>query len=135
MPEVRTSTSLSLRTREQAAGITEPLVGGLAAVFAAAGNTLQRTPAAAVLGTAAGGMTEDYLPTRVVAGSCTGPDIGGASKPRRGARGGTARRRLRITLETLVELSVRRPATVDPVAVLRALTGRGSLPEGTNLLG
>ena len=43
--------------------------------------------------------------------------------------------RIPLTLETLAELAVHRPDVFDPVVLVRAMTGRGTLPEGANLLG
>ena len=42
---------------------------------------------------------------------------------------------LRVSLEAMVELSTRRPDVLDPVLLLRSVTGRATLPEGVNLLG
>jgi hypothetical protein len=41
---------------------------------------------------------------------------------------------MEVTLETLADIAVARPEVVDPVTIVRALTGRGELPQGANLL-
>lgn len=120
------------RARAQAEELDEPVPDHLRRVFAEAEQTLQRTPAARVLGTLAGGITlEDYLPTRIVELVVHGIDLAGAI----GVEPEVPREPMQVTLETLAELAVCRPGAPDPVVVVRAMTGRGSLPEGTNLLG
>lgn len=120
------------RSRTQASELDEPIPEYLRRVFADAEQTLQRTPAAQVLGTLAGGITlEDYLPTRIVELVVHGIDIAGAL----GVEPEVPPEPMRVTLETLAELAVRRPDVFDPVVLVRAMTGRGTLPEGANLLG
>lgn len=120
------------RTRGQAAELDEPVPEYLHRVFAEAEQTLQRTPAGQVLGTLAGGITlEDYLPTRIVELVVHGIDLAVAL----GVEPQVPREPMKVTLETLAELSVCRPEALDPVVLVRAMTGRGTLPEDSNLLG
>lgn len=119
------------RTRVQASELDEPVPEYLRSVFAEAEQTLQRTPAGQVLGTLAGGITlEDYLPTRIVELVVHGIDLADAL----GVEPEVPPTAMRVTLETLGELAVRRPGALEPVALVKALTGRGTLPEGANLL-
>jgi uncharacterized protein (TIGR03083 family) len=120
------------RARVQAAELDEPIPEYLRRIFAEAEQTLQRTPAGQVMGTLAGGITlEDYLPTRIVELVVHGIDLADAL----GVEPDVPAAAMRVTLETLAELAVCRPGTLDPVDVVKAMTGRGTLPEGTNLLG
>lgn len=124
--------SVAERARAQAAEVDEPVPDYLRRTFEQAELTLQRTPAGQVLGTFAGGITlEDYLPTRVVELVVHGIDLADAL----GVEPQVPETAMLVTLETLAQLAVRRPGGFDPAVLLRAMTGRGSLPEGTNLLG
>lgn len=119
------------RTRVQASELDEPVPEYLRRVFAEAEQTLQRTPAGQVLGTLAGGITlEDYLPTRIVELVVHGIDLAGAL----GVDPEVPPAAMRVTLETLGELAVCRPGALEPVDLVKAMTGRGTLPEGANLL-
>lgn len=119
------------RARLQAAEVEVPLGAYVRQVFADAEKTLARTPAGQVLGTRAGGIRlVDYLPTRVVELVVHGIDLADAL----GRSPNVPPLPMAVTLETLAELSVARPAAVDPVQIVRALTGRGELPEGSDLL-
>jgi uncharacterized protein (TIGR03083 family) len=120
------------RTIEQAAAVREPIPEYVRAAVAEAIEVLSRTPADQVLGTIVGGIRlVDYLPTRIVEVVVHGLDLLDAI----GAEAEIPRRAMAITLETLGDLAVVRPDVVDPAMIVRAITGRGSLPEGTNLLG
>lgn len=120
------------RARAQAAEVDEPIPAYVERTFAEAEQTLQRTPAGMVLDTRGGGITlEDYLPTRVVELVVHGIDIAAAL----GVTPEVPVTAMRVTLEMLSELAVCRPQALDPVVLVRALTGRGTLPEDTNLLG
>lgn len=119
------------RSRTEASELDEPVPEYLRRVFAEAERTLQRTPASQVLGTLAGGITlEDYLPTRIVELVVHGIDLAVAL----GVEPQVPPEPMRVTIETLGELAVRRPGALDPVGLVRAMTGRGTLPEGTNVL-
>lgn len=120
------------RARTQAAEIDEPIPEYLARVFAEAEQTLQRTPAAQVLDTRGGGITlEDYLPTRVVELVVHGIDIADSLE----VRPEVPDTAMSVTLETLADLCALRADVLDPATLVRTLTGRGTLPEATNLLG
>lgn len=120
------------RARTQASELDEPIPEYLRRVFAEAEQTLQRTPAGQVLGTLAGGITlEDYLPTRIVELVVHGIDLADAL----GVEPVVPPAAMRVTLETLAELAVCRTGALDPVDVVKAMTGRGSVPEDANLLG
>lgn len=129
--------AVAQRTHSQAAEVDQTVPEFLASVFNDAENTLQRIPATAVMGTLGGGITlQDYLPTRVVELVVHGTDIAevlaGLGVERIPAPPATA---LRVSLEAMVELSTRRHDVLDPVLLLRSVTGRATLPEGVNLLG
>ncbi len=124
--------AVATRAREQAARIEEPLPEYVAAEFARANEVLERTPAAQVLGTFAGGIRLiDYLPTRVVELVVHGIDLADALD--RDVHVPVVA--MQVTLETLGDVAVARPDVVDPAQIVRALTGRGSLPSDANLLG
>lgn len=124
--------SVAERARNQATELDEPVPAYLRRVFTEAEQTLQRTPSHQVLGTQAGGIAlEDYLPTRVVELVVHGIDLAAAL----GLEARIPAIAMEVALESLAELAVRRPEELDPVDLVNALTGRGSLPEGTNLLG
>jgi uncharacterized protein (TIGR03083 family) len=100
-----------------------------------AGRVLARveaTPDDAVLGTFVGGITlVDYLPSRVVELVVHTLDLTDAlGLPP--VVGPTA---LAVTLGTLARVAADRPATADPVALVRAMAGRAPLPGGYNVLG
>ncbi len=120
------------RARGQAAEVEGTIPEFVQSVFAEAEQTLQRTPASRVLETRGGGITlEDYLPTRVVELVVHGLDLADAL----GIEADVSTTAMSVTLETLAELSALRPDVLDPVVLVRAMTGRGTFPEGTNLLG
>lgn len=120
------------RTKVQTAELDGPLPDFVRHTFAEAEQVLARTPAQRVLGTIAGGIAlEDYLPTRIVELVVHGSDIAVAI----GSDVEVPRLPMAVTLETLAEVATVRPTGVDAVQIMRALTGRGSLPDGANLLG
>ncbi|MCB0951838.1 MAG: maleylpyruvate isomerase N-terminal domain-containing protein [Microthrixaceae bacterium] len=120
------------RTKAQAAEVSEPIPEFLRSVFEQAEQTMQRTPSSAVLGSRAGGITlEDYLPTRVTELVVHGIDLADAL----GCEPEVPATAMAVTLETLADLSMHRPDVLAPADVVRALTGRGNLPDATNVLG
>lgn len=120
------------RTREQAAAVDASIPAYVARVFDEADRTLARTHSSAVLGTFAGGITlEDYLPTRITELVVHSIDLADAL----GIECDVPNTAMAVTLETLADLSMRRPDVVSPAQLVRALAGRGQLPEGTNIVG
>lgn len=124
--------SVAERTKEQAAGVDEPVPDYLRRVFGEADRTLERTHSSAVLGTRGGGITlEDYLPTRITELVVHAIDLADAL----GVEPTVPDTAMAVTLETLAEVCMHRPGSITPDQVVRALTGRGELAPGTNVLG
>lgn len=123
--------AVTQRARDAAVRVEGPLADFAASEVAMAEQVLARTPANAVLGTFAGGIRLiDYLPTRVVELVVHAIDISGVL----GREPAIPRVAMEVTLETLADIAVARPEVVDPATIVRALTGRGELPQGANLL-
>lgn len=123
---------VSERAKAQAQELSEPVPGVARRLFLEAENVLERTPADHVLGTVAGGIRlVDYLPTRVVELVVHGIDLCTAV----GAVPEVPLAALELTLEVLVDLASERPERVDPVHLVRALTGRAPLPGDFDVLG
>jgi uncharacterized protein (TIGR03083 family) len=123
---------VSRRARAQAEALEEPLPAVAHRLFREAENVLERTPADHVLGTFAGGIRlVDYLPTRVVELVVHGIDLCIAV----GRPVEVPTPALELTLEVLVDLASERPERVDPVHLVRALTGRAPLPGDYDVLG
>lgn len=124
--------AVAARTIEQAEGIEGPVAAYVRAAVHEATEVLSRTPADQVLGTFLGGIRLiDYLPTRIVEVVVHGLDLADAL----GREVEVPRGAMAITLETLADLAVARPDLVDPAQIVRAITGRGALPDSANLLG
>jgi hypothetical protein len=123
---------VSERAKAQARELAEPVPAVARRLFQEAENVLERTPADHVLGTLAGGIRlVDYLPTRVVELVVHGIDLCTAT----GRAPGVPLDALELTLEVLVDLASERPERVDPVHLVRALTGRAPLPGDYDVLG
>ncbi len=130
MPDI--SSRVAARAREQAAAIDVSIPDYVKAAVAEAELVLCRTPANAIVATPVGGMRLiDYLPTRIVEMVVHGIDLSDAVD----VEPGVPATALGVTLETLADLAVVRPEGIDPASIVRALTGRGRLPESANLLG
>lgn len=129
-PEVHKG--VSERARTQAAGIEIPIAEYARGVFAEAEQVLERTPADHLLATPVCNIRMvDYLPTRVVELVVHGIDLSVATD----RIADVPPEAMELTLEVLAALTLRRQDVVDPVRLVRALTGRGTLVEGANLLG
>lgn len=124
--------AVASRTVEQAAALEVPVAQYVREAVHEANEVLSRTPANQVLGSIVGGIRlVDYLPTRIVELVVHGIDLADAL----GREAEVPRSSMAITLETLGDLAVERPDLLDPTRILRAITGRGTLPESANLLG
>lgn len=121
------------RTIQQAAEVDQPVADYVRAAVHEATEVLSRTPADQVLGTPMGiGIRLiDYLPTRIVEVVVHSIDLCDAL----GRNAEVPTTAMAITLETLGDLAVVRPDLVDPAQIVRAITGRGALPDSANLLG
>jgi uncharacterized protein (TIGR03083 family) len=123
---------VSQRAKTQAEALEEPVPAVAHRLFREAENVLERTPADHVVGTFAGGIRlVDYLPTRVVELVVHGIDLCTAV----GLPVEVPTPALELTLEVLVDLASERPERVDPVHLVRALTGRAPLPGDYDVLG
>lgn len=123
---------VAARTVDQAAAVEGPIADYVRDAVDDAIEVLSRTPADQVLGTFLGGIRLiDYLPTRIVELVVHGLDLADAL----GREVDVPRSAMAITLETLGDLAVERPDLLDPTRIVRAITGRGTLPESANLLG
>jgi uncharacterized protein (TIGR03083 family) len=123
---------VAVRTVEQADAVEGPIDDYVRDAVAEAIEVLSHTPADQVLDTLVGGIRLiDYLPTRIVELVVHGLDLADAL----GREVETPRNAMAITLETLGDLAVERPDVLDPARIVRAITGRGTLPESANLLG
>ena len=124
--------AVASRAVEQAEQVEGPVAEYVREAVSGAEEVLTRIPADRVLGTVVGGIRLiDYLPTRIVELVVHTLDLADAI----GAEVTVPRRAMAITLETLGDLAADRPDLLDPALLVRALTGRGTLPPDANLLG
>ena len=95
---------------------------------------VEATPDDAVLGTFVGGIRlVDYLPSRVVELVVHTLDLTDALSA--GRRWWARTAAAEVTLGTLAGRAAAGPATADPLALVRAMTGRAPLPGDFNVLG
>ncbi|MGI9578332.1 MAG: maleylpyruvate isomerase family mycothiol-dependent enzyme [Microthrixaceae bacterium] len=124
--------AVAARAVEQTAAVEGSVADYVRAAVNEATEVLSRTPADQVLASPVGGIRLiDYLPTRIVEVVVHGLDLADAL----GREVEVPATAMAITLETLGDLAVVRPDMVDPARIVRAITGRGALPESANLLG